>query len=118
MSDWYCDGSTYKNGQPGQDSSCLVFYPDGKVERSHIGDVSNNYAESWAIFLAACSANNGDTIFTDSTTSYNWIYKSKKPKYDFILETIKLLGFKKIKVALIRRDKNKAGIEIERCPFY
>jgi len=31
MSTFFVDGSTYKNGQPGQDSSYLILCPNGEI---------------------------------------------------------------------------------------
>ena len=88
---YYCDGSTYKNGQEGQDSSYLVKY-DNKIIREHLGDFSINYAELYAIYRASTMANIGDQIITDSQIAKIWATRVMKHKFKEIMpvETVKL----------------------------
>ena len=117
MNKWYCDGSTYKNGQIGQDSSYLIYNKD--IQRAHLGNYSINYAEAYAILMASEQAKDNDLILTDSYCAFRWaINILKKPKYDFILGIRTNIASKKLHLALIPRELNLAGIEIEMNPFY
>jgi ribonuclease HI len=120
---YYCDGSTYKNGQEGQDSSFLVVCSDGTVIRKHIGDVSINYAELAAIKKACELCDIGETIFSDSMIAVNWAVNPKLTKnniylWDEITETNKLVHTKGLDIRQVPRDYNLAGIKIEEDPFY
>lgn len=121
---YFCDGSTYKNGQPGQDSSILVLKPDGEIHREHIGDHSINYAELFAIKRACEWATRGDEIYTDSNLSFNWINKpfkltKRNGHLEQLIREIKSYVLDKhLVVQFIPRESNLAGLEIEKQPFY
>ncbi|MHB8482784.1 MAG: RNase H family protein [Nitrospiria bacterium] len=121
---FYCDGSTLKNGQIGQDSSVLVLKPDKTIFREHIGDYSINYAELWAIKRAAEFATGGEEIVTDSMLSFRWIrLPFRKTKDNIHLESLvieikQLVKEKRLELIFKLRAENKAGWEIEANPFY
>lgn len=120
----YCDGSTYLNGQPGQDSSFIVRKADGTFIREHLGDFSINYAELSAIIRAFEVCDLGDTIYSDSNVCVNWVnypYKrTKLNKYleDKILYAQDLLHEKGLELKYVSREANLAGLELEENPFY
>jgi len=124
---YYCDGSTYMNGQEGQDSSYLVKYDD-QIIREHLGDFSINYAELYAIYKASTLANLGDMIVTDSQIAKIWATKIMKRKFRETMpaETIKLrektfnlvMKEKFLTITCVPREVNEAGKEIEANPFY
>lgn len=121
---YYCDGSTYKNGQEGQDSSIIVVCPGGYEIREHIGDYSINYAELAAIIKAFEICDLGSEVATDSQICANWInypYKeTKRNKYlkEKILYAKDLLHEKGLMLKKVPRDYNLAGISVEESPFY
>jgi len=121
---YYCDGSTYKNGQKGQDSSYIILKPSGKIIRKHLGNCSVNCAELRAIIHAFKICDLGEEIFSDSTICVNWINKPyKKNKRNaylepLILEAQDLLHTKGLSLKYIRREFNLAGLELEENPFY
>lgn len=123
MNTWYCDGSTYKNGQKGQDSSYCVVCPSGMVIREHIGDYSINVAELSAILHAVTLADPNDLICTDSNICVNWVKNWKPTKNNrHVRRDVSLIKSivekKKLNLLWVPRDKNMAGIEIENEPFY
>jgi ribonuclease HI len=123
MSKYYCDGSTYKNGQVGQDSSFLVLGPRGGITRKHLGNYSINYAELSAIKYACKKAKLGDTVYSDSKIALNWVttyHTGKKQNFyiDLVKEINNIVHVKGLSLEYIPRDYNLAGIEIEECPFY
>ena len=123
MNTWYCDGSTYKNGQPGQDSSYLILCPDGDIIRKHIGDFSINQAELFAIEEAIELAGMGDIIVTDSRTAYLWILnfkpnKNNKHVADRVKSLVPYAQAKDLSIKWLPREDNLAGKIIEEDPFY
>jgi len=120
--EWYCDGSTYKNGQAGQDSSYMVCTKDRKYQkRGHLGDYSINYAEIYAIYWSAVLAAKKDKIFSDSQVACKWAktgLASNEHSTKIASQVKEIIEYKKLKLAQIPRDQNLAGIEIENNPFY
>ncbi len=121
---YYCDGSTYKNGQEGQDSSLIVVRSSGEIIRKHLGDYSINYAELSAIIKAFEICDLGEEIFSDSKICVNWIVKpykrTKQNEYlkKKILYAQDLFHTKGLSLKYIRREFNLAGLELEENPFY
>lgn len=121
---YYTDGSTYKNGQEGQDSSMIVLCPGGYELREHLGNFSINYAELMAIIKAFEICDLDCEIRSDSTIAVNWVlhkYKrSKANEYlkDKIEYAQKLYHIKGLSIKYIPRDQNLAGIRLEENPFY
>ena len=123
MNIYYCDGSTYKNGREGQDSSCLVLCPDGEIIRKYLGDCTINEAELSAVEVAVERARSGDCIYTDSQIVYNWIMAWKDTKTNThvkhrVASLVPYARAKNLSLVWIRRDENLAGLEIENNPFY
>jgi len=116
---YYTDGSTYKNGQEGQDSFYVVRCPNGEIISEHLGNFTINYAELSAIIKALEICELGATIKTDSKICRNWVnlpYKqTKKNSYlrEKILYAQKLNHEKGVQIELITRCQNEAGKIIE-----
>lgn len=120
---YYCDGSTYMNGQKGQDSSMIVL-SFRKIIREYLGNYSINYAELSAIIKAFEICNLGDEVFSDSKICVNWVLRpyrrTKQNEYikEKILYAQRLLSKKGLSLKYISRESNLAGLELENNPFY
>ena len=120
---YYCDGSTYKNGQPGQDSSFIVVKPDMSEIREHLGNYTINYAELSAIIKAFEICELGAEIRSDSLICVNWVHRYKKTKgnkylKELILYAQDLYHTKGLSLKHVPRDENVAGVRLEEEPFY
>lgn len=121
---YWCDGSTWMNGQEGQDSSFLVMCPNSYIHREHIGNCSINLAELKALEWVSEVCEEGALLMTDSLLCYRWInLKLKETKGNqHLLSTIRnirqLKDTKNLTIEFIPREQNLAGLEVEREPFY
>ena len=121
---YYCDGSTYKNGQEGQDSSMIVLCPGGYEIREHLGNYTINYAELEAIIRAFEVCDLGSEISTDSKICFNWVNNQVKYTKDneYIVSNIRyaqrLLHTKGLSLLKVNRKENLAGLSLEKNPFY
>jgi ribonuclease HI len=120
---YYTDGSTYKNGREGQDSSMIVLCPGGFEIREHLGDYSINYAELMAIIRAFEVCDLGSEIRSDSKICVGWVHKYKRTKSNAYLEddiryAQKLYHEKGLSLKHVPREDNLAGIRLDQKPFY
>jgi len=118
MKEIYCDGSGYND----KESKACIFidkYVPEVIKISIPEEKTNNYMEYYALKYAIEKvAEDGDTIYTDSSVVYNQLFNGWKINYEHLRqlnrEILELLKTKKVNIIWIRREENKAGKILEK----
>lgn len=117
MKTLYTDGSTLKNGQPGQQSIIFVCDENGHLLlEENIGDKTINQAEVGAIYRALQMG--PAIIISDSKIAVNWVVRGKvgkkAPHCKKIVEACHdLLQRTESSITWVPRELNKAGHYVE-----
>jgi ribonuclease HI len=116
----YCDAGTKNNGQYGKQETVIVIVDaNSKVLREEaIGDKTNNEGELTAIIKAANIAPKNSIIHSDSDLAVkliNWQYNTKIDRLKILVyDAISAIKKKNLKLDWCPREKNLAGIYIEK----
>jgi ribonuclease HI/probable phosphoglycerate mutase len=119
MQIWIDGSPALRQNQQGRIS---MVYEDGRQLVAEIGSCTNNEAEYLALIEALRSCNEGDVINTDSELLVGQLTKGWKVNAENLREYYKrakaLIEQKRCKLALIRREENKAGKLMEGMPSH
>jgi len=115
MAKIYCDGA----GWSGDCCKYAIAIDDKEPEITRLDEYhTSNEMEYQAVYSAACRAQTGDTILTDSQLVVNQVHGLWKVRHAKFLPTVSairaLMRNKRLNLKWVRRNENKAGIALEK----